>query len=196
MGFELTTLTITGLQVWYWSNCAKQACVDSFRFSDSYKVMLHCPKSEVVHETKFSLKISYWTHACLAQLDQYQTCNPVMVSVVSSNSTGGKFIFLRHLNANFVQKWQKCQICVIYENFDCNIAIKFEQVESDLFVNGRVAEWTRHRVHKQSGCESDVHYCHIILSKVWTTYYSQRVNVVPDAHRIHRRLDGVPSAIG
>ena len=26
------------------------------------------PKSEVVHETKFSLKISYSTHACLAQL--------------------------------------------------------------------------------------------------------------------------------
>ena len=24
--------------------------------------------------------------------------------------------FLRHLDVNFVQKWQKCQICVIYEN--------------------------------------------------------------------------------
>ena len=45
------------------------------------------PKSEVVHETKISLKISYSTHACLAQLDQHQTCNPVMVSV------GGSFIF-------------------------------------------------------------------------------------------------------
>ena len=42
-----------------------------------------------------------------------------MVSVVSSNPTGGNFIFLRHLDANFVQKWQKCQICVIYENLDC-----------------------------------------------------------------------------
>ena len=31
------------------------------------------PKSEVVHERKFSLKISYSTHACLAQLDQHQT---------------------------------------------------------------------------------------------------------------------------
>ena len=61
------------------------------------------PKSEVVHETKFSLKISYSTHACLAQLDQHQTCNPVMVSVVSSNPTGGNFIFLRHLDANFVE---------------------------------------------------------------------------------------------
>ena len=66
------------------------------------------PKSEVVHETKFSLKISYSTHACLAQLDQHQTCKPVMVSVVSlnptENPTGGNFIFLRHLDANFVQK--------------------------------------------------------------------------------------------
>ena len=52
------------------------------------------PKSEVVHKTKFSLKISYSTHACLAQLDQHQTCNPVMVSVVSSNPTGGNFFFL------------------------------------------------------------------------------------------------------
>ena len=48
-------------------------------------------KSEVVHETKFSLKISYSTHACLAQLDQHQTCKSVMVSVVSSNPTGGNF---------------------------------------------------------------------------------------------------------
>ena len=50
------------------------------------------------------LKLS--THVCLAQLDRHQTCKPVMVSV------------LRHLAANFVQKWQKCQICVIYENLE------------------------------------------------------------------------------
>ena len=62
------------------------------------------PKSEVLHETKFSLKISYSTHACLAQLDQHQTCKPVVVSVVSSNPTGGNFIFLKHVDANFVQK--------------------------------------------------------------------------------------------
>ena len=60
------------------------------------------PKSEVVHETKFSLKISYSTHACLAQLDRHQTCKPVMVNVVSSNPTGSNFIFLRHPDANFV----------------------------------------------------------------------------------------------
>ena len=46
------------------------------------------PKNEVVHETKFSLNISYSTHVCLAQLDQHQTCKVVMVSVVSSSATG------------------------------------------------------------------------------------------------------------
>ena len=61
-------------------------------------------KSEVVHETNFSLKIFYSTHACLVQLDQHQTCKPVMVSVVSSNPTGGNLIFLRQLDTNFVQK--------------------------------------------------------------------------------------------
>ena len=50
-------------------------------------------------------------NTCL--MDQYQTCKPVMVSVVSSSPTGGNY--LRHLDANFVQKWQKRQICVIYE---------------------------------------------------------------------------------
>ena len=74
-----------------------KACLIEFRNDPS-------PKSEVVHETKFSLKISYSTHACLAQLDQHQTCKPVMVSVVSSNPTGGNFHFLRHLDAYFVQK--------------------------------------------------------------------------------------------
>ena len=43
-----------------------------------------------------------------------------MVSVVSSSPMGGwgNFIFVRHLDANFVQKWRKCQICVIYENLE------------------------------------------------------------------------------
>ena len=53
------------------------------------------PKIEVMHETKLSLKISFSTHARLAQLDQHQTCKPVMVSVVSSSPTGGNFIFLK-----------------------------------------------------------------------------------------------------
>ena len=52
-------------------------------------------KSEVMHETKFSLKISYSPHVCLAQLDRHQTCKPVMVRVVSSNPAGGNFIFLK-----------------------------------------------------------------------------------------------------
>ena len=62
------------------------------------------PKIEVVHGIKFSLKISYSTHANLAKLNQHQTCELVMVSVVSSNPTGGNLIFLRHFDANFVHK--------------------------------------------------------------------------------------------
>ena len=42
-----------------------------------------------------------------------------MVSVMSSIPTGCNFIFLRHFDGSFVQKFQKCQICVIYENLDC-----------------------------------------------------------------------------
>ena len=34
------------------------------------------PTNEVVHETKFSLKICYSTHVCLAQLVGHQTCKP------------------------------------------------------------------------------------------------------------------------
>ena len=75
------------------------------------------PKSEVVHETKFSLKI-YSTHACLAQLNQHQTCNPVMVSDVSSNHTSSNF-FKDTSMLILYKKCQKCQICVIYENLDC-----------------------------------------------------------------------------
>ena len=51
------------------------------------------PKSEVVHETKFSLKLTCSTHASLTQLDRHQTCKPVMVSVVSSSPTGCIIIF-------------------------------------------------------------------------------------------------------
>ena len=58
------------------------------------------------------------THACLAQLDQHQTCKPMLVSVVSLSPTGGNFIFVRHIGTNFVQKLQKRQICVIYENLE------------------------------------------------------------------------------
>ena len=48
------------------------------------------PKSEVVHETKFKIQISYVTHVCLAQMDRYQTCKPVMVRTFCLIFTGGK----------------------------------------------------------------------------------------------------------
>ena len=51
------------------------------------------PKCEVMHETKFSLKICYSAHICITELDRHQTPKLVMVTGVSSVSTGGNFIF-------------------------------------------------------------------------------------------------------
>ena len=76
-------------------------------------------KSEVAHETKFSLKMSYSTHAYLAQLDQHQTHKPVVVSVMSSIPLEATLLF--------VQKWQICQICVIYEILECIYHIHIHQ---------------------------------------------------------------------
>ena len=90
-----------------------------------------------MHETKFSLKISYSTHACLAQLDQHQTCKPVMVSVVSSNPTGGNFNFLRHFDANFVQKSDRNARFVLFTKTSSEIFLKhnsFLFVPSFVFV--------------------------------------------------------------
>ena len=70
-----------------------------------------------IQKVKWCMKQNL-THACLAQLNRHQPCKPLMVSVVSSSPTGGNFPFLRHLDANFVQKYQKCQICAIYENLN------------------------------------------------------------------------------
>ena len=58
-----------------------------------------------------NLKLS--THACLAQLDQHQTCKPEMISVVSSNPTGGNFIFLTHLNAFCTKKTVMSDLCYL-----------------------------------------------------------------------------------
>ena len=55
---------------------------------------------------------------CLAQLDRHETCKPVMVTC-ELNYDGRQ----RHLDAIFVQIWQKCQICVIYENLSCHLLV-------------------------------------------------------------------------
>ena len=81
----LTTLTVTGLQVWCWSNCAKQACIDKFQIFRSLQSRallnlktIQVQNVKVGHETKFSLKISYSTHVCLAQLVQHLDANFVV----------------------------------------------------------------------------------------------------------------------
>ena len=58
MGIELMTTTITGLEVYSWSNSANMLFVATLRFSDHYKVMLlnlemiPSPRGEVKHETE------------------------------------------------------------------------------------------------------------------------------------------------
>ena len=44
------------------------------------------------------------THACIAQLDQHQTCKLVMVSVVSFSPTGGNFIFFYDISMLILNK--------------------------------------------------------------------------------------------
>ena len=94
----LRTLTITGSEVW----CLSLLLIcDALPVSDYQTIIKLCslelrndpsPKSELVHEAKFSCKISYLTQIWLAQLDKHQISKPVMVSVVSSILIGGNFI--------------------------------------------------------------------------------------------------------
>ena len=60
-----------------------------------------------------NLKLS--TQACLAQLDQHQTCKPVMVSVVSSSSnpTGGNTIFLDTSMLIFTKITEMLDLCYL-----------------------------------------------------------------------------------
>ena len=53
-----------------------------------------------------------------------------MVNVVNSNPIGDNIIFLRHLDANFVQKCQKCQIYVIYESLEKQITYRRRHAHS------------------------------------------------------------------
>ena len=51
---------------------------------------------------------------------------------MSSIPLGGTLFFVEtfygHLHANFVQKCQICQICVIYKNFDCLFTLTISQL--------------------------------------------------------------------
>ena len=74
----------------------------------------------------------------LAQLDQHQICKPVMVSVVSSNPTGGNFILLRHLDAKFVQNdrnvkfvlFTKTSFNFLNDKIGSNLILSLEHVVS------------------------------------------------------------------
>ena len=77
------------------------------------------PKSEVVHETKFSLKVSYSTHACLAQLDRHQTFKPMMVSIMISGPTGGNFFFLDTSMLILYKNDRNVRFVLYTKNLDC-----------------------------------------------------------------------------
>ena len=103
-------LTITGLEVWCLFNCANLSCRDkSKKWSGAWN-KIHFKESPIQH-------MSGW-HSCISIRLQNQRW-----SVVSSTPTRGNFIFfcwnlLKPLDVNFVQK---CQICVICENFSWHL---------------------------------------------------------------------------
>ena len=106
-------LTMTGLEVWCLSICAKLLCLSSLGLSDPYNVSSiksrndPSPKSEVVHKTKNSvLEFSYSIHVWLAQFNKHHTSKLVMVSC-KFNSRWRQFYFLLK---PFKIPW--CQFCV------------------------------------------------------------------------------------
>ena len=77
---------------------------------------MQSPKSEVIREAKFSLKI-YSINLWLAELDKHQTSKPVVITVMSPFPIGNNFIFAEDIDVKFVQKSQNCQIYVVCETF-------------------------------------------------------------------------------
>ena len=83
MGIEFTTLIIIGLDAY-----PSLLICHALPVSDSQTLIKPCfiksrnnpnPKSELMHETKFSLKIFHATHVWLAEVDGHQTSKPVIV---------------------------------------------------------------------------------------------------------------------
>ena len=136
VGIDLTTLAITGLEIWCSSN---KMSYDALTVSDCETRIEYrndpSPKHEMVHETKFSLRIFYSKHVWVAEWNRHLTSNPLMMLVLwvqfplGATSVLAK-TFSKSLDVNFVQK---CRICVVNENL----------------------EWLRCYIH-----ESDL--CHII----------------------------------
>ena len=97
-GLELTTLTITDLQVW----CRHPNVLSRhvLTISDFQILMKSCsiesrndPSPKKWSSAWNKIQISYSTHVCLGHLDRHQTCKLVMAIVVSLSPTGGNFIF-------------------------------------------------------------------------------------------------------
>ena len=63
---------------------------------------------------KLQFKVCQVAHGCVAYLDKHSTLDPVMVSVVSSNPTGGNILnFFKPLDVNY---GLKCKCDLIMKN--------------------------------------------------------------------------------
>ena len=62
------------------------------------------------------------------ELDDHQTCKPMMVSVVSSSPTGGNFIFLRYFDANFCTKMSEMSDLCYLRKLRLSVVLRYSSV--------------------------------------------------------------------
>ena len=75
----------------------------------------------MVHEKKLQFKVCQVAHGSVAYLDKHSILDLVMVSVVSSNPTGGNFLkFCKPLDVNFSLKC-KCDLIVKNSKVNCQV---------------------------------------------------------------------------
>ena len=123
-----------------------------------------------------------------------------MVSVVSSSQTRHNFKFLRHLEVNFVHKWQECQICVIYEKLEC---WRSERIPCILIVLFRQSD-ACHDASKTINTDADVQCewvlrVHLYWSK--SDFYRSQTKFCegyvfsPVCYSVHRGEEGLPQCM-
>ena len=119
---KIESWTTCGL-LWCLSICAKLtfACQsESLRTLWSHvlfdSINGPCPKSEVVHETKFTLEFSYPIYVCLVYLDKHRNR---LQEILGSISTGGNRLLLNLFCSS------PCKLCIIQGNLNWDIFIIF-----------------------------------------------------------------------
>ena len=109
MEIELTTLTITGLEVWCSSSSAHLSCLPSVSGCQTF--IKSCSiesrndpstKLEMMHGTKFSLKISYSTHVWAPELDKHQTSKSYWRQLKHFKNSSMSILYKYTRNVRFV----------------------------------------------------------------------------------------------